>query len=110
MNFCTRPPKGWLCTRHPSHIGPCAAWTTESLIHDALRYRFIRDDDQTFAVFMPRKHGHIAFNGEALDQQIDAACSAQETRLECPECFGDKTITMSDGSKRPCELCSAANR
>lgn len=30
----------------------------------------------------------------------------QDTRPECPSCFGDKTITMSDGSKRPCELCS----
>lgn len=33
-------------------------------------------------------------------------CSAQETRPECSSCFDDKTITMSDGSKRPCELCS----
>jgi hypothetical protein len=32
--------------------------------------------------------------------------SSKETRPECPSCFGDKTITMSDGSKRPCELCA----
>jgi hypothetical protein len=25
---------------------------------------------------------------------------------ECPACFGDRQIAMSDGSKRPCELCS----
>lgn len=29
---------------------------------------------------------------------------------ECPNCFDDKTISMSDGSKRPCELCTAGEK
>lgn len=39
---------------------------------DAKRYRFLREDEREFAVFWPRKHGHIAFMGEALDTHIDA--------------------------------------
>lgn len=27
---CMRPPKGWVCTRDPSHDGPCAAHPVES--------------------------------------------------------------------------------
>jgi NTP pyrophosphatase (non-canonical NTP hydrolase) len=42
----------------------------------------------------------------ALFELWDRERAAQETRPECPSCFGDKTITMSDGSKRPCELCA----
>lgn len=52
----------------------------------AERYQRIRDcEDGTFAVFMPRIHGHIAFQGEALDQKIDehfgltASTNHQET-------------------------------
>lgn len=40
---------------------------------DAKRYRFLREDETEFAVFWPRKHGHIAFMGEILDTHIDAA-------------------------------------
>lgn len=29
---CMRPPKGWVCTRDPSHEGPCAAHPVESAI------------------------------------------------------------------------------
>jgi uncharacterized Fe-S cluster-containing protein len=39
---------------------------------DAKRYRFLRDVETEFAVLLPRKHGHIAFMGEALDTHIDA--------------------------------------
>lgn len=72
-NYCTVPPSGWICTRPPGHDGPCAAHATESLIRDAIRYRFLREDEGTFAVFMPRKHGHIAFGGEGLDEKVDEA-------------------------------------
>lgn len=38
----------------------------------AERYQRLRDcEDGTFAVFMPRVYGHIAFQGEALDHKID---------------------------------------
>jgi hypothetical protein len=73
MSICALPPAGWICTRGAGHGGPCAAHTTEALIRDAIRYRFLRDDETTFAVFMPRKHGHIAFGGDGLDEQIDEA-------------------------------------
>lgn len=39
---------------------------------DAKRYRFLREDETEFAVFWPRKHGHIAFIGEILDTHIDS--------------------------------------
>lgn len=34
------------------------------------------------------------------------ACVCAHETGECPNCFDDKTVTMSDGSKRPCELCA----
>ena len=43
---------------------------------DAARYRFLRDDEHTFAVFMPREHGHIAFMAEGLDARVDEAMRA----------------------------------
>ncbi len=30
-NPCTRPPRGWYCTRPAGHDGPCAAWPVEPL-------------------------------------------------------------------------------
>ena len=48
-----------------------------------------------------------------IREVIDAARKSLETPVEaspltgeCPNCFGDRTVTMSDGSKRPCELCA----
>jgi len=43
---------------------------------DAARYRWLRSDESTFAVFMPRKYGHIAFLEEGLDSHIDEAMDA----------------------------------
>ena len=40
---------------------------------NAARYQFLRSDQHTFAVFMPRQHGHIAFMEEGLDEKIDEA-------------------------------------
>lgn len=40
---------------------------------NAARYLFLRSDQHTFAVFMPRQHGHIAFMEEGLDEKIDEA-------------------------------------
>lgn len=48
------------------------------LERDAARYRWLRDDESSFAVMLPREHGHIAFGGEALDSKIDAAMSEGE--------------------------------
>jgi hypothetical protein len=80
------------------------------------------------AVYESKTHGLVEFKG--IDRYMgqaslrfysvdhDQTCywlptaldfhfgTTQETRPECPSCFGDKTITMSDGSKRPCELCA----
>ncbi len=82
MSICSAPPPGWICTRAPGHAGPCAAHMTESVLRDALRYRFLRGDEETFAVMMPRKHGHIAFNSEALDHHVDEARASQGERDE----------------------------
>lgn len=38
---------------------------------DAARYRFLRESE-SFAVFIPQQHGHIAFMGDGLDTKIDA--------------------------------------
>ena len=46
---------------------------------DAARYRFLRQDEHTFAVFMPRQHGHIAFMEEGLDARIDEAIAASRS-------------------------------
>jgi hypothetical protein len=38
------------------------------------------------------------------------ACSAVKATAPCSYCFGDKTVSMSDGSKRMCELCGGTGR
>lgn len=45
---------------------------------DATRYWFLRNDETTFAVLSPRRSGHIAYYGRALDELIDAALAAQK--------------------------------
>lgn len=59
------------------------AATRQALVHvseqraqlevDAKRYWFLRNDENTFAVMTPRRTGHIAYYGRALDELIDAA-------------------------------------
>lgn len=50
---------------------------------------------------------HICRHGVAEKQCEVCFPRAATEKEECPNCFDDKTITMSDGSKRPCELCTA---
>jgi hypothetical protein len=38
------------------------------------------------------------------------ASSDDRVTIECPQCFGDKRISMSDGSSRRCEYCSGTGR
>lgn len=52
---------------------------------NAARYLFLRSDQHTFAVFMPRQHGHIAFMEEGLDEKIDEAMRKRTDIQHSPE-------------------------
>lgn len=47
---------------------------------DAKRYWFLRNDEHTFAVMTPRRSGHIAYYGRALDELIDDAMLAERSK------------------------------
>jgi hypothetical protein len=61
---------------------------------DALRYRFIREDEKTFAVMQPRRYGHVAFNGDGLDAAVDSAMAEEPmperclcNKADCIKCY-----------------------